>query len=146
MALTKYETNILHQADKCEFRHCKIVCVAYEIQDYRISGHTRAHTHTHTHTRTHHDVSATVSGHGKTKSYLHRFKLIDNLMCRCNEGARSPEHLIYDSKILEIQSKTLKHQIMTSRGTWPTTNNDLVAKYSHEFSRFIRSVDFYKLQ
>ena len=27
-----------------------------------------------------------VSGHGKTKSYLHRFKLIDNPMCPCNGG------------------------------------------------------------
>jgi hypothetical protein len=87
-----------------------------------------------------------VSGHGKTKSYLHRFKLIDNPMCPRNEGAQSTEHLIYDYKILETQRKTLKHQIMTSGGTWPTINSDLVAKYTHAFSRFIRSVDFYKLQ
>jgi len=26
-------------------------------------------------------VQADVSGHGKIKSYLHRFKLIDNPMC-----------------------------------------------------------------
>jgi hypothetical protein len=34
-----------------------------------------------------------VSGHGKTKSYLHRIKLIDNPMCPCNEGTQSSEHL-----------------------------------------------------
>jgi hypothetical protein len=33
--------------------------------------------------------TAIVSGHGKTKSYLHRFKLIDNPMCPCDEGAQS---------------------------------------------------------
>jgi hypothetical protein len=66
--------------------------------------------------------------------------------CPCNEGAQTSEHLLYDCKILEAQRKALKHQIMTSGGTWPTTNSDLVAKYSHAFSRLIKSVDFYKLQ
>ena len=44
--------------------------------------HTHIHTHTHTHTYTH---TAIVSGHGKTKSYLHRFKLID---IQCAPGMR----------------------------------------------------------
>ena len=67
-------------------------------------------------------------------------------MCPCNGGAQSSEHLIYDCKLLEIQRKTMKHQIKMSRGTCPTTNRELVAKYSHAFTGFIKSVDFYKLQ
>jgi hypothetical protein len=39
------------------------------------------------------EFTAIVSGHGKTKSYLHRFKLIDNAMCPCDEGAQTSEHL-----------------------------------------------------
>jgi hypothetical protein len=38
------------------------------------------------------EFTAIVTGHGKTKLYLHRFKLIDNLMCPCNEGAQTSEH------------------------------------------------------
>ena len=38
------------------------------------------------------EFTAIVTGHEKTKSYLHRFKLIDNPMWPCNEGASSPEH------------------------------------------------------
>jgi len=67
-------------------------------------------------------------------------------LCPCDEGTQSSEHLIYDSKILEFQRNTLKHQIKSSGGTWPTTNSDLIAKYSHAFSRFIKSVDLNKLQ
>ena len=67
-------------------------------------------------------------------------------MCACNEGTQSTEHLIYDCKILDSQRKTLQHQIKTCGGTWSTTNSDLVAKYSHAFSRFIKSIDFNKLQ
>ena len=32
------------------------------------------------------EFTAIVSGHGKTRAYLNRFKLIDNPMCPCNEG------------------------------------------------------------
>jgi hypothetical protein len=92
------------------------------------------------------DFTAIVSGLGKTKSYLHRFKLIDNPMCPCIGGAQSSEHLIYDCEIIEIQRKTVKHQIKTSGGTWPTNNRDLVEKCSHAFTGFVKSVDFYKLQ
>jgi len=92
------------------------------------------------------EFTAIVSGHGKTKSYLHRFKLIDNPMCPCDEGAQSSEHSICDCKTLEFQRNTLKQQIKSSGGTWPTNNSDLTAKYSHMFSRFIKLIDLNKLQ
>jgi hypothetical protein len=92
------------------------------------------------------EFTAIVSGHGITKSYLHRFKLIDNPMCPCNEAAQTSEHQIHDCKLLEKQRKTLKHQIKTSGGSWPTTNSDLVTTYSQAFARFIKSVDFFNLQ
>jgi hypothetical protein len=36
------------------------------------------------------EFTVIVTGHGKI-SYLHRFKLIDNSVCPCSEGAQSPE-------------------------------------------------------
>jgi hypothetical protein len=92
------------------------------------------------------EFTAIVSGHGKTKSYLHMFKFIDNPMCPCNGEAQITDHLIHDCQILQFQRKTMKHHIQKSGGTWPTTNRDLVAKCSHVFIRFIKSIDFYKLQ
>jgi ribonuclease HI len=62
------------------------------------------------------EFTAIISGHGKTKSYMHRFKLIDYPMCPCNKWNQSSEHLIHDCKILERQKKTLKHLIKTSGG------------------------------
>ena len=47
------------------------------------------------------EFTAIVSCHGGKKSYLRRFKLIDNPMCPCSGwGAQSSEHLIYDCEIL----------------------------------------------
>jgi hypothetical protein len=40
------------------------------------------------------EFTAIVTGHGKTKYYLHRFKLKDNLTCPFSEGAQSNERLI----------------------------------------------------
>jgi hypothetical protein len=92
------------------------------------------------------EFTAIVSGHGKTKSYLQRFKLTDNLMCPCNNGEQSPEHLIYECKILEFQRSSLKQHITASGGNWPNTNSDTVAKYLNAFSQLVKSIDFNKLQ
>jgi len=31
-----------------------------------------------------------VTGHGKTRAYLHRFKLLDNATCVCKQGEIRP--------------------------------------------------------
>jgi hypothetical protein len=77
--------------------------------------------------------TAIVSGHRKTKSYLQRFKIIDNTMSPCNEGTQSSSRLIYDCKILERQRNTLKHLITASGGTWPTANSGLVENIHMHF-------------
>jgi ribonuclease HI len=82
------------------------------------------------------EFTAIVSGHGKTKSYLHRFKLLDNPMCICNEGTQSTEHLMYNCKILDSQRKTLQHQIKTGGGTWPTSKIFTHIFKIHQIDRF----------
>ena len=86
-----------------------------------------------------------VTGHGKTKSYLHRFKLADNPKCPCNEGQQTPEHLIYECKNLEAQRISLIKHTTTRGGDWPLANNELVTNYLNAFARFIKSIDFQKL-
>jgi hypothetical protein len=92
------------------------------------------------------EFTAMVTGHGKTKSYLHRFKLMKSPTCPFNEGAQTPEHLIYACKLLEVQRSSLKQHITAGGGSWPTTNGELVATHLDTFSRFIKSIDFNKLQ
>ena len=45
------------------------------------------------------EFTAIVTEHGKTKAYLHRFKLADNPMCPCTKGQPTPKHLISSVKI-----------------------------------------------
>jgi hypothetical protein len=43
-----------------------------------------------------------VTSHGKTKSYLHRFKIIESPDCPCGGGGRQTvDHLIFDCTILQ---------------------------------------------
>jgi hypothetical protein len=91
------------------------------------------------------EFTVMVTGHRKTKSYLHRFNLTESPTCPCNEGAQTHKHLIYARNILEAQRSSLKQHI-TGGGSWPTTNNELVATHLDAFSRFIKSIDFNKLQ
>jgi hypothetical protein len=57
------------------------------------------------------EFTAIVTGHGLTKSYLHRFNLVNNPLCPCGVGVQSSEHLIYDCKILALERDILKQQI-----------------------------------
>ena len=65
------------------------------------------------------EFTAIITGHGETKSYLHRFKLADNTTCPCNEGVQTPEHIIFDCKILETQRSSLIRHIADRAGNWP---------------------------
>jgi hypothetical protein len=62
------------------------------------------------------NFTAIFTGHMKTKSYLHRFKLAENLTCPCNEWAQSREHIIYESRIPKQQRSSLKQHITASGG------------------------------
>jgi hypothetical protein len=91
------------------------------------------------------EFTAIVSGHGKMKTYLHRFKLTDNPMCLRSQGEQAVEHLIHVCRIVEPQRSSIIQHIMTRGGIWSATNNELVAKYLNAFLRFVKSIDFSKL-
>ena len=88
------------------------------------------------------EFTAIVTGHGKTKSYLHRFKILENPTCPCNLEEQTSEHLIYRCTILHQQRRTMQREICASGGKWPTTHSDLIQKHLHAFRKFIKTIDF----
>jgi len=40
------------------------------------------------------NFTALVTGHGKTRAYLHRFKILEQVTCACNQGDQTTDHLI----------------------------------------------------
>jgi len=60
------------------------------------------------------ELTALVTGHGKTRSYLHRFKLADNPTCLCNEGQQTSYHIIFHCNLLEAQRGLMIRKIVGS--------------------------------
>jgi len=90
------------------------------------------------------NFTAVVSGYGKTRAYLHRFKLLGSATCPCNKGDQTTDHLLYYCTLLHQQREklvkdTLKH------GIWPINKHDLITKHLKAFMKFTNSIDFDKL-
>jgi len=88
------------------------------------------------------NLSTVVTGHGKLRSYLHRFKIIDDPTCPCQMDSQSTEHLIRECTILNKQRETLKNGITKAGGRWPPSNSELVNKYTKLFQKFVNSINF----
>ena len=89
-------------------------------------------------------LTAIVTGHGKTRAYFHRFKILEHANCPCGNGDQTVEHLLYRCSILHTQREILKRSILKS-GNWPTSKHELISKYVKLFLLFIKSINFYKL-
>ena len=90
------------------------------------------------------EFTALITGHRKTKSYLHRFKLADST-CPCNEGQQTSDHIIFECNTVEAQRSNLIKQITVSGGSRPPEKDELITKYLKAFLRFDKSIAFEKL-
>jgi hypothetical protein len=52
-----------------------------------------------------------LTGHGKTRAYLHRFKIRDNAHCVCQQGDQTVDHLLYDCNLLQTQREILRKSV-----------------------------------
>jgi hypothetical protein len=52
------------------------------------------------------NFTAIVTGHGKTKEYLHRFEIIEDPTCTCGKAVQTTDHLIFECEILTEERKT----------------------------------------
>ena len=80
------------------------------------------------------NFTATVTAHGKTKAYLHRFKIIASPKCPCETGNQSVDHLIYESQRLQKEREALTRNI-TKQDIWPSEQSEPVNKYIKKFTQ-----------
>ena len=82
-----------------------------------------------------------VSGHGKTRAYLHRFKLLESATCPCNKGDQTTDYLIYHCTLLQQQRGGLEKDTL-QHGIWPISKHDLINKHLKSFMKFTNSIDY----
>ena len=85
-----------------------------------------------------------VTVHGKTKAYLHRFKLMEHSICVRNKGDQTIDHLINLCTLLQTQREILKSSVLKS-GNWPVSKLELITKHQKLFLTFINSIEFDQL-
>jgi len=87
------------------------------------------------------NLTAMMTAHGKTKAYLHRFKIIQSPERICTEEDQTVDHLIYDCGKLEKERRKLKAHI-SREDNFPVQKIVLLNKYLKQFSQFTNSIDF----
>jgi len=89
------------------------------------------------------EFTAMVTGHGLTRSYLHRFKIIPNPICPCRlKEEQTVNHLILNCTQLEKERRILRNAIVRTGDTWPPPFEQLTRKHIRTFTKFVRSIDF----
>jgi hypothetical protein len=62
-----------------------------------------------------------VTGHGNTRAYLHRFKILQHATCPCNNGEQTTDNLLYQCILLHTQRELLRNRVLKT-GNWPASN------------------------
>jgi hypothetical protein len=78
---------------------------------------------------------AIVTGHGKTRPYLHRFKITENATCPCDNGDQTIDHLLNQCTLLHTQRELLRNNVLKS-GNWPVNKEELITKHLKSFLIF----------
>jgi hypothetical protein len=87
------------------------------------------------------NIAAMMTEHGKTGTYLHRFKILGNATCTFEQGDQTIDHLLYHCTLLETQRQTMKKNVINA-GHWPASKQDLITKHRDSFLTFLESIDF----
>ena len=85
------------------------------------------------------NFTAMVTGHGKTNSKLHRFKIIKTPICPCGNIDQNIDHLTFECKFLNKERNALKQSILKTN-EWSTSKRDLIKKHIKEFMKFTNAI------
>jgi hypothetical protein len=86
-------------------------------------------------------VTTLLTGHGKLKSYFHRFKILDSPTCPCGTDQQNVDHIIYEYIKFAAERTSLVNSIHNKGGKWPTNKSDLLQKYKTDFILFTNLID-----
>ncbi|KAJ4430831.1 hypothetical protein ANN_19422 [Periplaneta americana] len=86
-------------------------------------------------------LTTMLTGHGRINAYYHRFRIIQDPTCSCNNGEETVEHILLECTKYNKPRNKLKMIINFKGGRWPPNKTDLMEKYLKEYCKFIGEVD-----
>jgi hypothetical protein len=69
-----------------------------------------------------------VTGQGKTRAYLHRFKIVEKPTCPCGKEDQTTDHLIFECELLTKERDRLKSTVIQT-DNWPINKKDLIIRH-----------------
>jgi hypothetical protein len=92
------------------------------------------------------EFTSMVTGQGSTRSYLYRFRIIEDETCTCKKGPQTVSHLLLECDNLTTARSRLTKHITTKGDNWPVSNDKLTNIYLKQFLQFVKSIKFDLLQ
>ena len=80
-----------------------------------------------------------VTGHGNIKTYLHKYKIIQNPMCPCKQGDQSVDHILFNC-ILYEQDRDKLNAVVKRPDSWPVNKDKLGIRYYKNFEEFTDNI------
>ena len=81
-------------------------------------------------------LTAVLSGHGKTRAYLHRFKLREEATCICAKEDQTMDHLLFNCIKTRQQRDILKRRI-NKQINLQDNKQEVITKYRKVYSEII---------
>jgi len=91
------------------------------------------------------NFTAMITAHGKTRSYLHRFKIIESPQCSCANGNQTVDRLLFQcSKLSNEREKLIAY--ISKRRQLAGEEKELVNKYLKQLTNFTISIGYGKME
>jgi hypothetical protein len=81
-----------------------------------------------------------VTGHGNIKSYLHRFKIIEEPNCPCGHGNQTTEHKLLECAVLNEDRERIVAAV-AKVDNWPIKKDTIIKKHYKAFTKFTKQID-----
>jgi len=85
--------------------------------------------------------TAMITGYGKTRVYLHRFKITDSATCPCTKEDQTLDNILYKCILHKTQRDLFKGKVLKSR-SWPVGKDDLLTKHLKAFLTITKTITF----
>ena len=79
-------------------------------------------------------LTTLVKGHGNIKSYLHRFRIIEESDCPCGNGNQTAEHILLECGILREERECLIAAVANCE------DRQLAHKKRHAYQKTLQSI------
>jgi hypothetical protein len=91
-----------------------------------------------------HNFTTMATGHGKIRSHLHRFKILETPTCSCGTKDQTIDHLLLECELLNKERESLISTVLLT-DVWPMSKKILIRKHLKIFVKFINEISFHKL-